>query len=100
MFFTDGANLQLMFPDAPVQELELIVKHSPDFDQALEVLCSTDLEHLVKPLNFQTVQLCQVFSLFAEQELAESLTKCLPICIVPGGRLNSLLKSCIILKTT
>ena len=27
-----------MFPDAPVQELELIVKDSPDFDQALEVV--------------------------------------------------------------
>ena len=38
MFFTDVANLQLMFPDAPVQELELIVKDSPDFDQALEVV--------------------------------------------------------------
>ena len=38
MFFIAVANLQLMFPDAPVQELELIVKDSPDFDQALEVV--------------------------------------------------------------
>jgi hypothetical protein len=38
MLFIAVANLQLMFPDAPVRELERIVDDSLDFDQALEVV--------------------------------------------------------------
>ncbi len=38
MLFIAVANLQLMFPDAPVRDLESIVDDSLDFDQALEVV--------------------------------------------------------------